>query len=126
MITTVIKRLFPSEEQQHQTARIRYELEREMLKNSKSFDQLSADIVNAEVRYGNWIQRSWRPASMLILFSLIVAYWIGWSPDNLSQDTIDHLFDIVKVGFGGYIVGRSGEKIMHEYRRGTPNGSGQI
>ena len=60
---------------------------------------------------------------MLLLFSSgRIAYWLGYHPENLTQDTIDNLFDLVKVGLGGYVLGRSGEKIMKEYKKGSFNG----
>lgn len=54
---------------------------------------------------------------MLWFAGLVGAHWLGFTPENLSQVTVDNLLSIVQVGVGGYIIGRSGEKIMKEYKR---------
>ena len=54
---------------------------------------------------------------MLWFAGLVGAHWLGFTPENLSQDTVNHLLTIVQVGVGGYVIGRSGEKIMREYRK---------
>lgn len=60
---------------------------------------------------GNWLQRSWRPIMMLTFGGLIVARWLGYSAPNLSEAECLKLWDIVQLGIGGYVVGRSMEKI---------------
>jgi len=66
-------------------------------------------IIVAEAS-GNWLQRSWRPLLMLTFGGLIVARWFGWSAPNLSESEYTHLWDIVELGIGGYVIGRSVEK----------------
>ena len=60
---------------------------------------------------GNWLQRSWRPLLMLTFAGLIVARWFGYSAPNLSEAEMLRLWDIVNLGIGGYVVGRSVEKV---------------
>jgi hypothetical protein len=48
---------------------------------------------------------------MLGFFGLLASYWLGYSPPNLSQETLGNLFDLLKIGIGGYVVGRSAEKV---------------
>lgn len=66
-------------------------------------------IITAEAN-GSWIQRNWRPIMMLTFTSLIVARWFGWTAPNLSDTEYKHLWDIVELGIGGYVIGRSVEK----------------
>jgi len=75
------------------------------------------DIIVAEAKGDSWLQRSWRPVLMLWFSGLVGAHWLGFTPDNLSQDTVNSLLSIVQIGIGGYIIGRSGEKIAKEIRR---------
>lgn len=72
----------------------------------------AADIVKTEAGSGNWLAASWRPITMLTFVALIVARWLGWSAPNLSEDEVLSLWDIVELGLGGYVVGRSVEKIV--------------
>jgi hypothetical protein len=69
-----------------------------------------ASIV-AEASGGNFLQRSWRPILMLTFGGLIVARWLGWTAPNITPDEMLELWGIVKIGLGGYVVGRSVEKI---------------
>lgn len=66
-------------------------------------------IIVAEAS-GNALQRSWRPLLMLTFGGLIVARWFGWSAPNLSESEYTHLWNIVELGIGGYVIGRSVEK----------------
>ena len=61
---------------------------------------------------GNWLQRSWRPLMMLTFTGLIVARWLGYAAPNLQPDEYLKLWDIVQLGIGGYVIGRSVEKTV--------------
>lgn len=70
----------------------------------------------AEATGESWLQRNWRPMLMLWFAGLVGAHWLGFTPPGLSQDTIDHLLSIVQIGIGGYVLGRSGEKMVKAYK----------
>jgi hypothetical protein len=74
------------------------------------------DIIVAEAQSESWIARSWRPITMLTFVTLVVAKWLGWTAPGITPDQELALLDIIKVGLGGYVVGRSGEKIMKAYK----------
>ena len=71
-----------------------------------------AQIVQAEAQSQNWLASSWRPITMLTFVVLIVARWFGWAAPNLSEAEYLKLWDIVQLGLGGYVIGRSVEKIV--------------
>lgn len=73
---------------------------------------LRAGIVRAEAESDNWLAASWRPVLMLVFGGLIVARWFGWAAPNLSEMEYLKLWDIVELGLGGYVIGRSAEKIV--------------
>lgn len=60
---------------------------------------------------GNWLQRSWRPLMMLFFAGLIGARWFGFDAPNMSEAEVMELWSIVKIGIGGYTIGRSVEKV---------------
>jgi hypothetical protein len=70
-----------------------------------------AEIVKTEAASQSWLASSWRPITMLVFTGLIVARWFGWSAPNLSEAEYIKLWDIVELGLGGYVIGRSVEKI---------------
>lgn len=72
----------------------------------------AADIIKTEAASENFITSSWRPILMLVFGALIVARWLGWSAPNLSHDEVLKLWDIVQLGLGGYVIGRSAEKVI--------------
>ena len=72
--------------------------------------------VRSEIQGESWLQRNWRPITMLAFTSLVIAHWLGFTASNLSENQILALLDIVQVGLGGYVLGRSGEKIMKVYK----------
>lgn len=53
---------------------------------------------------------------MVWFAALVGAHWLGFTPENLSQESVNHLLTIVQIGIGGYVLGRSGEKIMKAYK----------
>lgn len=71
-----------------------------------------ANIVQAEAASSNWLASSWRPITMLTFVALIVARWFGWAAPNLTEAEYLKLWDIVQIGIGGYVVGRSVEKVV--------------
>lgn len=71
-----------------------------------------AKIILAEAQGESWLQRNWRPLMMVWFAVLLGMYWLGFVPENLTQETINQLFTLMQLGIGGYIVGRSGEKII--------------
>ena len=72
----------------------------------------SAAVV--EEARGNWLQRSWRPLVMLV-FALIVLVGTFTTLPILSETS--RFWDLLEIGLGGYVVGRSGEKIMQALTR---------
>ena len=54
---------------------------------------------------------------MLFFAGLVGAHWLGFTAENLTEPQVIALLNIVKVGIGGYVIGRSGEKIMKEYKK---------
>lgn len=70
-----------------------------------------AEIVKTEAASSHWLAANWRPLTMLTFCGLIVARWFGWAAPNLSEAEYLKLWSIVEFGLGGYVVGRSVEKI---------------
>lgn len=69
-------------------------------------------IIKTEAGSTHWITATWRPITMLTFTALIVARWLGWSAPGLSEAEVLKLWDIVQLGLGGYVIGRSAEKIV--------------
>ena len=71
-----------------------------------------ADIVKTEAASNHWLAANWRPLLMLTFGGLIVARWFGFAAPNLTEAEYLKLWSIVEFGLGGYVVGRSVEKVV--------------
>lgn len=96
---------------------LKFEITRELISvDSKAF-QTQANVIMSEANGESWLQRNWRPLVMIDFALLVNAHWLGFTPENLTEPQILALLSIVQVGLGGYIVGRSAEKVMKEYKK---------
>lgn len=78
-----------------------------------------AGVITAEAKGESWLQRNWRPMTMMVFVSIVannylIAPYIGlFAPSyKLILDTPPDLWALIKIGLGGYVVGRSGEKMV--------------
>ena len=53
---------------------------------------------------------------MVTFAALVVAHWFGLTAPNIPESVQNSLLNIVMVGVGGYVVGRSGEKIADKFK----------
>lgn len=66
---------------------------------------------------GSWMQKNWRPTLMLTIVAivannyLIAPYLQIFGVPNTVLALPDELYTLMTIGVGGYIAGRSGEKI---------------
>jgi hypothetical protein len=98
-------------------AKLQIEVSGKVLEYETKLMQAQADIIKAEAQGASWLQRNWRPMLMCMFGFIIANNYIlvpyfqaifGWSvPLDVPQD----LWDLLKIGIGGYVVGRSAEKI---------------
>ena len=61
-----------------------------------------SSVIRSESQ-GNWLQRSWRPIVMLVFLGIFTPLPL---PDNGSR-----FWDLLEIGLGGYVVGRSFESV---------------
>lgn len=69
-------------------------------------------IIAAEANGQSWLQRNWRPITMLTFLFLVVMDSFGWLPNRLA----DEAWTLLQIGLGGYVIGRSGEKIVKQIK----------
>ncbi len=83
----------------------------------------AASTIRAEAASKHWLAANWRPLVMLVFAGLMTAHWLGATPPNLSEAQVLALMDVIKLSLGGYVVGRSAEKIvpaLAAMRKGSP------
>ena len=79
----------------------------------KSTLEAQANIVSSEASSEHWLTATWRPITMLTMLTLVVGDAMLWLPNPLSEDA----FSLLQIGLGGYVVGRSAEKIIKVVRK---------
>lgn len=98
------------------------ELEQQTLAHLSKSAELGAGVVLAEIQSEHWLTRSWRPLLMVILMGfLLLAGLILPLVDLIVGHAIPFLprwqvlpagfWDFLTIGMGGYIGGRSLEKV---------------
>ena len=116
-------------EDKDEAARIKAQIQTTVLENEATLTRSLRDIVVAEAQGESWLQRNWRPLVMVFFAIILGSYWFGFAPEYVrsTPELTDRLFDLLSIGIGGYIVGRSAEKITESYtrNRGQGNGNGQ-
>lgn len=69
---------------------------------------------------GNWLQRSWRPLLMLAFgFIVVYEYFIAPVFSLHSAGLPERFFDLLEIGIGGYVIGRTIEKTTATLTKNT-------
>lgn len=73
--------------------------------------QAATQVIVAEAS-GSWLQQSWRPITMLVFLVLVVCDSFGLLAFRLAEQA----WTLLQIGLGGYVVGRSAEKVTSLYK----------
>jgi hypothetical protein len=114
MIEGVLDKVVPDAAERD---RISFEIQKLLMGNQSKELEQAVQVILAEAKGESWLQRNWRPVLMLWFAGLVGAHWLGFTPPNLPESVVIGLLDIVQVGIGGYVLGRSGEKIIREWKK---------
>lgn len=71
-----------------------------------------AVIIGNEAKSDYWLAGVWRPMLMVTFGGLIIARFFGYAPPNMSEAELMRMWDLLELGIGGYIGGRTLEKII--------------
>lgn len=105
----VAESLFPDEKDKIKRQEVENKIT-ELLINSQS------KMLEIEVK-GSWLQSNWRPITMLVFVALVGAKWLGLTAPGVTEAIELELLEIIKVGLGGYVLGRSAEKAIKEWKK---------
>ena len=112
----LIDALHTSEEEKLKQQRRLLEIQALVLDSSLQYEKemmtSRAEIINSEAKSEHWITATWRPITMLTFLALAVGDSLGWLPNPLR----DEAWMLLQLGLGGYVVGRSAEKVIKEVR----------
>ena len=72
--------------------------------------EIQGQVIMTEMK-GSGLQKNWRPIMMITFGVILVCKWFGWTDANIPTELELELMSIIKLGLGGYVVGRSVEKV---------------
>lgn len=96
-------------------------MELQMSGGLKELEQ-AGKIITAEANSEHWLVAAWRPITMLVFVVIIANNYILapyidlFFDTNVSLELPPQMWDLLKIGIGGYIVGRTGEKMVKSYK----------
>lgn len=115
MVKTLFSTIDKTIDNKADAEKMKQDIQQKLLSGQLKELEAQASIITAEAK-GGWLQRNWRPILMLVFAGLVVAHWFGFTAPNIPESVQNSLLNIVLIGVGGYIAGRSGEKIMDKYK----------
>lgn len=107
----VAKSIFPDPADKLKAQQLEQELQLAIINKANEIERAGADIVKTEAQSEHFLTATWRPLMMLTFGALIVARWLGYSAPGISEAEVLKLWDIINLGIGGYVIGRSVEKV---------------
>ena len=115
MVKTLFNTIDKTIDNKADAEKMKQDIQQKLLSGQLKELEAQASIITAEAK-GGWLQRNWRPILMLVFAGLVVAHWFGFTAPNIPESVQNSLLNIVLIGVGGYIAGRSGQKIMDKYK----------
>lgn len=107
----VAKSVFPNAEDELKRMEIQARMNEALIANQAQIEAAAAKVIEAEAAGESWLQRNWRPLTMMVFVGLIVAKWVGWTAPGVSEALELRLLGLIEIGLGGYVIGRSVEKV---------------
>lgn len=108
--------------------KLKRELQSQMLSGQMKEMQAAASIITAEAKSEHKLAAIWRPILMLVIVAIVANNYILapyaealFGVTGLALDLPARMWDLMVVGVGGYIGGRSGEKIVREWKKKSPS-----
>ena len=88
--------------------KVQTEVSMKMLDYERQLLDAQKSIIVAEAQGQSWLQRSWRPITMMTFLVLVVCDSFGWLANPLAPEA----WTLLQIGLGGYVAGRSIEKTV--------------
>ena len=124
LLGTVLDKVLPRVvSDKDQVNAIKAEVTSALIAQEGELRQAAADIVKTEALGHSWLQRNWRPLLMLTIVCvvannfLIAPYAQALFGVGIALELPERLWDLMMVGVGGYVVGRSVERGIDLWRK---------
>jgi hypothetical protein len=96
----------------NELASLEFGMQSKILEYETKLIEVQAAAINAESTGESWLQRNWRPIVMLSFLVLILLNSFGLFGVALTP----HIWTLLELGLGGYVIGRSLEKVAAQFK----------
>ncbi len=103
---------------------LKQEIKAKLIDQETVLTQAARDVLVAEAQGTSWMQRNWRPLTMLTFTAiiannyLIAPYVQAFGGIAVVLDIPDGMWNLLTMGLGGYVIGRTLEKTGSRFRVG--------
>lgn len=108
----VANSLFPDPADELKRVQVEQEMAKAVLENAATMEKAAAEIIKTEGASSHWLAANWRPITMLVFVGLVVSRWLGYGAPGMSEAEYLSVYELIKLGLTGYVVGRSAERII--------------
>lgn len=94
-------------------AKLQEQYQEKLLEADMEFAKQQAETIGDEAKSESWLARNWRPITMMVFVFIIFYNYILAQIFSLKMLSLPpDMWQLLKLGIGGYILGRSAEKIV--------------
>lgn len=100
-----------------QAAQLKAQLQLAVLQADAAELEARAAVIIAEAQGESWLQRNWRPVTMLTFVAILannfvlVPYALAFGLEVPMLEIPPGMWGLLTVGIGGYVAGRTAEKL---------------
>ena len=122
IVGDLVKRFVPDSDK---AIEIDKEVKLALLDHTDNIESLRGKIVLEEAKSGSWMTATWRPLLMMVVVAIIACNYLFFpfvrlfQPEMVNLELPHELWNLLTIGVGGYIVGRSGEKMVDRWKDGS-------
>ena len=104
--------------------KLKQDIKSKLIEQESALTLAARDVIVAEAQGGSWLQRSWRPITMLSFVAIIVNNYLvapyvqAFGGGAVVLDIPPGMWTLLTTGLGGYVVGRTLEKTGSSIRLG--------
>ncbi len=104
--------------------KLKTEIQAKLISQETTLTKAARDVIVAEAQGESWMQRNWRPLTMLSFTAVIINNYIiapyvqAYGGVAVVLEIPDGMWGLLTMGLGGYVVGRTLEKTGSRFRVG--------
>jgi len=120
VIAKVAGSFFPDPADELKRQKLMNEVQLAVIAQAGQIEQAAASVVRAEAESKHWITAAWRPLTMLTFVAIIANNYIlvpwlqAFGFGAVSLAIPPDMWSLLQIGLGGYVVGRSTEKVAEK------------